>query len=194
MSPTRTWSPSSSGIHLSKEAQKKTPGRAGLRKETTWRATERDWNRARMYARSHALGAHAARDSVGEGAGTYRGRRRPLSRPRRRRSVSIALQSQANWLLRPGAARGAHGEAPGRRPRQWSPSTGGQLVATSRSRTRLAERDYERELCASVGGCQSPHARAPRSAQHSAAARLRGHRTRRQWRAIRRVSARWTRR
>ena len=50
-------------IHLSKEAQKQRLAELGRSKATAWRAGERDWNRARLYDKSHALWEHTLRET-----------------------------------------------------------------------------------------------------------------------------------
>jgi polyphosphate:AMP phosphotransferase len=54
-------------IHLSKSAQKQRLAELDRNKATTWRVTDGDWNRARLYAKSHALWEHTLREtSTGE--------------------------------------------------------------------------------------------------------------------------------
>jgi AMP-polyphosphate phosphotransferase len=54
-------------IHLSKQAQLKRLAALDRDKVTTWRVTDGDWNRARRYAKSHALWEHTLREtSTGE--------------------------------------------------------------------------------------------------------------------------------
>jgi polyphosphate:AMP phosphotransferase len=54
-------------IHLSKQAQKKRLTELDRKKATTWRVTDGDWNRARLYSKSHALWEHTLREtSTGE--------------------------------------------------------------------------------------------------------------------------------
>jgi polyphosphate:AMP phosphotransferase len=54
-------------IHLSKAAQKKRLQQLEANARTRWRVTREDWNRSRLYARSHDLWEHTLREtSTGE--------------------------------------------------------------------------------------------------------------------------------
>jgi AMP-polyphosphate phosphotransferase len=54
-------------IHLSKQAQRKRLAELDGNKDTRWRVTDGDWNRARRYAKSHPLWEHTLREtSTGE--------------------------------------------------------------------------------------------------------------------------------
>jgi polyphosphate:AMP phosphotransferase len=54
-------------IHLPKQAQKKRLAELDRKKASAWRVTDGDWNRARLYSKSHALWEHTLREtSTGE--------------------------------------------------------------------------------------------------------------------------------
>jgi len=50
-------------IHLSKKAQRRRLAELDHDKDTTWRVTDGDWNRARHYAKSHPLWEHTLRET-----------------------------------------------------------------------------------------------------------------------------------
>jgi polyphosphate:AMP phosphotransferase len=50
-------------IHLSKQAQRQRLAELDRDKDSTWRVTDGDWNRARRYAKSHPLWEHTLRET-----------------------------------------------------------------------------------------------------------------------------------
>jgi polyphosphate:AMP phosphotransferase len=130
-------------IHLSKSAQKARLAELDRKKSTTWRVTDGDWNRARLYAKSRAVWEHTLRETstgeapwyVVEGADA---RYRDLTVGR------ILLES----LTRANAAAAAR-----TRPRPARPATPAPAVVDNVKLIRdldlsqqLDDRAYEREL------------------------------------------------
>jgi AMP-polyphosphate phosphotransferase len=150
-------------IHLSKSAQKARLAELDRKKATTWRVTEGDWNRARLYAKSHQLWEHTLRETstgeapwyVVEGADA---RYRDLTVGR------IVLES----LTRANAAAAAR-----TRPRPAQPATTAPAVIDNVKLIRdldlaqkLDDRTYEREL-ERLQGRLAKLTRRKRFAQHS---------------------------
>ncbi len=150
-------------IHLSKSAQKARLAELDRKKSTTWRVTDGDWNRARLYAKSRDVWEHTLRETstgeapwyVVEGADA---RYRDLTVGR------IVLES----LTRANAAAAARTRPRPARPATVAPAVvdNVKLIRDLDLAQKLDDRAYEREL-ERLQGRLAKLTRRKRFAQHS---------------------------
>jgi polyphosphate:AMP phosphotransferase len=130
-------------IHLSKSAQKQRLAELDRNKATTWRVTDGDWNRARLYAKSHALWEHTLREtSTGEAPWYVVEGADP-----RYRDLTVG-RILLDTLTRANASRAASTRIRAARPAALAPAVidNVKLIRDLDLTQKLDDRTYEREL------------------------------------------------